>query len=307
MRLSLPFPFALVVLSAFLLAASVADAEPAKNKPNFDIVTLSNRADLISGGDALAEISVPRDVPLQQVRVLLNDDDVTGMFQTDAAARTMRGVVTGLVVGTNELVADSNGRGKGRPRASLTITNHPTGGPVLLGAQTQPWVCATPAPVVASGTRRRRTRAGCRPPRSTRSATSRPSSSSSTAPRTRRCSSASARPDPAGRAAGERLLQAVHGGHPARRSGDDHDDDGRTVPYIVRVERGTINRGIYDIAVLFDPTKPLDGARAAGAVERQGGLQFGARPASRGCSSAPSRTGPMTRRCRAASWSSTTA
>ncbi len=28
------------------------------------------------------------------------------------------------------------------------------------------------------------------------------------------------------------------------------------MPYIVRVERGTINRGIYDIAVLFDPAKP---------------------------------------------------
>ena len=31
---------------------------------------------------------------------------------------------------------------------------------------------------------------------------------------------------------------------------------GLTVPYIVRVERGTINRGIYDIAVLFDPSQP---------------------------------------------------
>jgi hypothetical protein len=31
-------------------------------------------------------------------------------------------------------------------------------------------------------------------------------------------------------------------------------DTGVTVPYIVRVERGTINRGIFDIAVLFDPT-----------------------------------------------------
>ncbi len=28
------------------------------------------------------------------------------------------------------------------------------------------------------------------------------------------------------------------------------------MPYIVRVERGTMNRGIYDIAVLFDPDKP---------------------------------------------------
>ena len=33
---------------------------------------------------------------------------------------------------------------------------------------------------------------------------------------------------------------------------------GVVVPYIVRVERGTINRGIYDIAVLFDPTQPWD-------------------------------------------------
>src|SRR5258705_274432 len=31
--------------------------------------------------------------------------------------------------------------------------------------------------------------------------------------------------------------------------------NGLTVPYIVRVERGTMNRGIYDIVVLFDPTR----------------------------------------------------
>src|SRR5207302_1310329 len=31
---------------------------------------------------------------------------------------------------------------------------------------------------------------------------------------------------------------------------------GFTVPYIVRVERGTMNRGIYDIAVLFDTARP---------------------------------------------------
>ena len=36
-------------------------------------------------------------------------------------------------------------------------------------------------------------------------------------------------------------------------------DAGVTVPYIVRVERGTINRGIYDMAVLFDPSKTWSG------------------------------------------------
>ncbi|TMQ17140.1 MAG: hypothetical protein E6J91_10585, partial [Deltaproteobacteria bacterium] len=32
-------------------------------------------------------------------------------------------------------------------------------------------------------------------------------------------------------------------------------DAGVTMPFIVRIERGTLNRGIYDIAVLFDPGK----------------------------------------------------
>jgi hypothetical protein len=33
-------------------------------------------------------------------------------------------------------------------------------------------------------------------------------------------------------------------------------DNGQVVPFVVRVERGTMNRGIYDLAVLFDASKP---------------------------------------------------
>ena len=35
-------------------------------------------------------------------------------------------------------------------------------------------------------------------------------------------------------------------------------DQGKTVPYIIRQETGTQNRGIYRIAVLYDPTKPFE-------------------------------------------------
>src|SRR5207237_4146466 len=124
---------------------------------NFEIRTLSNRADLISGGDALVEVRVPKTVPLHQVTLFLNGLDVTASFRTDAAERVMRGVLTGLVprdaghTGQNEFLADSNGRGLGRPRASLTITNHPIGGPVLLGPPTPPRIRSTPTPVAASG------------------------------------------------------------------------------------------------------------------------------------------------------------
>src|SRR3954466_2930262 len=118
----------------------------------FEIRTLSNRADLISGGDALVEVGVPQSAPLQHVRLYLNGRDVTASFRTDATARVMRGVLTGLVAGRNEFLADSNGRGNGRPRASLTITNHAIGGPVLLGSQTQPGVWATPVPAIDPAT-----------------------------------------------------------------------------------------------------------------------------------------------------------
>src|SRR6516164_3600704 len=113
---------------------ALPDAEP--TPLNFEIVTLSNRSDLISGGDALVEVRVPKNVPLKKVTLSLNGHDVTSAFQTNETARTMRGVLTGLVVGENEFLADSNGNGNGRPRATLWILNHPIGGPVLLGSQT---------------------------------------------------------------------------------------------------------------------------------------------------------------------------
>jgi hypothetical protein len=132
-------------------SAAPAAAQPNLPPFNFEIRTLSNRADLISDGNALVEVSVPKTVPMKKVTLTLNGADVGASFVVDESARTFRGVVTGLVPGANTLVADSNGNGNGRPWASLTITNHVRGGPILLGSQTQPWVCATPTPVAESG------------------------------------------------------------------------------------------------------------------------------------------------------------
>src|SRR4030095_10705210 len=138
-----------LLLSGCLVTVLFApEAEP--HPLNFEIVTLSNRADVISGGNALVEVRVPKTVPLKKVTLWLNGHQVTAAFQTDEAARTMRGVLTGLVGGEKEFLADSNGNGNGRPRATLRITNHPVGGPILLGSQTTPWICATPTPVPAS-------------------------------------------------------------------------------------------------------------------------------------------------------------
>ncbi|HSB99526.1 MAG TPA: DUF6351 family protein, partial [Burkholderiaceae bacterium] len=236
------------------------------SNPKFAIRTLSNRADLISDGDALVEVQVPNNVRLDKVKVTLNGKDITGSFVANVATQSLRGVVTGLNVGRNELAVQSkpgNGDGHGygsdnHDDASLTITNHPRGGPVLLGSQTQPWICATPQPVAQNGNTPgsnasglstfatdvqcniatefklfyRTTTAGC--------SSALPDPSPPAAPPTNNCF----KPYTPGTAPADLAMTTTTAGV--------------TVPYIVRVERGTMNRGIYDIVVLFDPTQPWD-------------------------------------------------
>ena len=262
----------IVVRAIAALLASLAVLAFAKDNASgqFEIRTLSNRADLISGGDALLEVVVPQTVPLQHVRLSLNGADVTPSFRTDAASRVMRGLLTGLRDGRNEFLADSNGQGKGRPRATLNINNHPIGGPVLLGSQTQPWMCATPTPTLAVGNQPATNASGL--------STSALDAQCNIAPeyklfyRTKTpvsvvtgdlgCSFVL--PDPSPTLANPTL------GTPSNSCFQPYNaatsspalvastttTHGMTVPYIVRVERGTINRGIYDIAVLVDPSKP---------------------------------------------------
>src|SRR3954463_12622187 len=99
-----------VALAGFFAAAAWAN----EGGSNLEIVTLSNRADLISGGDALVEVRVPKQVSLSAVKVNVNGRDITSSFKADAAARTLRGLVTGLVEGRNDLAAGDGGKGKGK-------------------------------------------------------------------------------------------------------------------------------------------------------------------------------------------------
>ena len=62
---------------AGMLLAAVAAPVPsaqAHGDDDFEIVTLSNRADLVSGGDALIEVRLPRGVSLSKVELRLNGE-----------------------------------------------------------------------------------------------------------------------------------------------------------------------------------------------------------------------------------------
>jgi hypothetical protein len=89
------------------------------------INVLSNRADLISGGDALVSVAPAG------AKVTLNGADITSQFANRANGR-YEGLVTGLSLGSNTLSAAG---------AKATIVNHPIGGPVIAGPQVKPWIC----------------------------------------------------------------------------------------------------------------------------------------------------------------------
>ena len=245
-----------LLLSVCLLTTLVAK-EGETTPLNFEIVTLSNRADLISGGNALVEVRVPKNVPLKKVTLWLNGHEVTAAFQTNEVAGTMRGLLTGLVIGENEFLADSNGNGNGRPRATLRILNHPIGGPVLLGSQTQPWVCATPTPVAESGNTPGSNASGLTTFAVDAQCNIATEYKLFYRTTTAGCSTALPDPSPPTPAPTNNCFKPYNPASPPPPDlATTTTTTGLTVPYIVRVERGTINRGIYDIAVLFDPVKP---------------------------------------------------
>ncbi len=271
---SLPATFAALVVSAVLAACGGDDNGGGGNAANSPtITTLSNRADLVSGGDALVEIKLPPVGSASTLKVDLNGTDVTSAFTTRSDGRIV-GLVTGLKDGANTITALSSN--DSFARSQLTITNHAKGGPVLLGAQTTPWICATPVPTAASGATPSTNASGL-----TTTATDaqcniatefklfyRTTTPVSVAAGDGGCSFVLPDPSPTianpspTTPANSCFQPYVAGTTPAASVATTTTTNGVTVPYIVRVERGTLNRGIYDIAVLFDPTKPAWTANA---------------------------------------------
>jgi hypothetical protein len=229
-------------------AANQPDAPPPLAA--LQIKALSNRADLLSGGDALVEIVIPSDATGGGLRVFAGTRDVSAGFARRADGRTV-GLITGLEVGPNLITADL----AGKRGASLAIDNHPIGGPVFSGPQIQPWSCATPMPTTGDALTPATSGSGL----STTALDTQCNIVSEVKLyyRTTAADCALALPDPSPPAAPP-AAGCFKPFDPASAPTDiamTTTDTGVTVPYIVRVERGTLNRGIYDIAVLFDPTQ----------------------------------------------------
>ena len=247
-------PFLLTALAAAVLVAACGGGD---DDPEIDIRTPSTRADLVTGGDAFVEISLPADATASGLVVQLNGTDVTSAFARRADGR-FTGVVTGLNDGANTLVASAPNAGA----AQLVVTNSPRSGPVLSGAaHITPYYCATPTAVPASGNTPATAVSGLsgQPDANCSIATEvkyyyRTTADVASTANPGGCSTSI--PDPSsGTPPANGCFKPYTAGSTPPDLAQTTDSTGATVPFIVRVERGTINRGIYDIAVLADPAK----------------------------------------------------
>jgi len=114
---------------AFLCAAAPLFAAT-EGSGALTVTTLSSRAEMVSGGDALVEIRNAG----PKVQVKLNGLDVSQVFHSDAARGSLVGLVEGLHNGSNAIVAKAGSR-----TASLTLINHPITGPILSGEHLKPF------------------------------------------------------------------------------------------------------------------------------------------------------------------------
>lgn len=248
----------IVVFASLVLAGGAVGAAPQLPPHNVEIRTLSNRADLISGGDALVEVRLPENLKAEKLALRLNGRDVGGAFQYVASGHRLVGLLTGLIEGENELVADANGNGRGRPYATLTITNHSSGGPVFSGPQMQPWICATkdghqvqvsvPGSNLSTMVASKVSGLDADPVDDKCNAPSKvtyyyqPKAKQGSA-----CTFTIAGVDPC-------FVPYNLSAPPAGADiAEFTNDRGDTVKSIVRVERGTMDRGIYELVVFHDP------------------------------------------------------
>jgi hypothetical protein len=218
----------LALCAVVLLGAAPAQAR----KPVPRIQVLSDRADLVSGGDALVRVTLPRSTRASRLRVTAGRRDVTTAL-VRTGRRTRTGLVTGLRVGRVPLTARIRRGGTAR----LVVTNHPLGGPVFAGPQIQPWSC----PAGAQD-------AQCNQP---------PQFKFFFLPKGVPTLGAAV-PGVTSNDAGLSPFQPYNPDSPppAGLVETTTTTDGVTVPFIIRLETGYIDRDQYAIATLFDPATP---------------------------------------------------
>lgn len=220
--------FALVTVLALMVPAGAHAAGREDRSPVIEV--LSGRADTVTGGDALIQVSVPGGPSLSDLTVTAAGADQTDALEVDEKSRTLTGVIEDLPLGESAIEVLT---ARGDVAATLAVTNHPQEGPVFSGPHQDPFVCETEDAVVP--------------------VLDEPLG----APLDENCS-IETRVD-------HHYVNQKGANVPWPEDATDYPEDlkyietedGESRPFIVRIETGTVNRGIYRVTVVHDPlTEP---------------------------------------------------
>lgn len=190
---------------------------------------LSSPNDRVTGGDAL--LKVTGDVPAgSTLRLSVNGAPVNANFAPDPVDGRPVTLVGALANGTSEISAEvvEAGRAQATGKATVRLVNHPRSGPLLSGPQETPFICQTDTFQLY------------------------PTGPLLGAAKDANCST-DTRVDYVYRnVAGNFVALPAQNAVPADAA-TTTTTDGHTVPFVVRLETGTLNRAIYQTAVLHNP------------------------------------------------------
>jgi hypothetical protein len=211
-----------LALALAVVGCSSAEMAGVPGVPQLSVV--SSRPDMVTGGDALVRVELPEGTSPDTVTVRVDDRDVTAAFQAVSEV-ALEGLVSELGVGVSRVaVATEDGAS-----VELEVRNHPGTGPVFSGPHQQPFVCQTDDFELVSGeTLGAAIDDDCSVVRRV-----------DYAYRSVDGGALKALPDSTDRPADLAYTTTLHEAE---------------VPYIVRIETGTVNRAVYQVALLHDPT-----------------------------------------------------
>lgn len=210
-------------------------ATPAHKEPTVRLASLSSLPDRVTGRDVLLQVEVLQEVPAgspnsnnysKTVAVTLNNQrDISAAFSKDPVTGHLVGTVRGLRMGANTVTAKF-----GEYSTDLALTVYPITGPVISGPHETPFYCGTTTFTRLGGV-----------------------TIALGQPLDENCS-ANTRIDYWYRntAGGNSRLDDISSltAYPANMRYVEV--NGKTVPYLVRLESGTVNRAIYHSAILHD-------------------------------------------------------
>jgi hypothetical protein len=188
--------------------------------------TVSTKPWLVSGGDVLVELTYAASIDPTQLRISLNGSDVSNLFRA-SSAQSLQSLLSGMPDGDSMLEVTATGT---QLSASLRLTNYPRSGPIISGPHEQPFYCQSEQFETVAGTT-----LGSALDLNCSIATRVDYVYWSDADETFK-----PLPDDAAAVLPEDMGLITVMGKVDQ-------------PYIVRVETGTVNRAIYEIAMLHNP------------------------------------------------------